>query len=137
MGAAPPGDAHPQAPLVGVVETHQHGVDAREVRVLVALGQAAEHADEQSAHRQLAPPRPEGQGRFEGADGRGEIGLVEHRFDATERVCHRRAAPSRATQLASGGTPRWATRSPRRWVQVTPAASMKAASPIVSAMATR
>jgi hypothetical protein len=131
-----PFHAHPESLPVRLVEANEHHVHAREVRVLVALGETAEHADEQGAHRQLARPHPEGQGRFEVGDGLGESGLVEQRFDAGERL-HRRWAPSRATATASSGASRWATRSPRRWVQVTPAASMKAARPIASAMATR
>ena len=77
---------------------------------------------------QLAVADPGGQ---QGLDPRCDAGGVDDVFQpGSTPGCSPRPAPSSATASASVPGSRVASRSPRRWLQVIPAACMNVASPI-------
>jgi hypothetical protein len=103
----------------------------------VAACEAELHPDNQRAKRALPGSHADREACLELGDLAGDPGRIEHRLDALEQAHRDPAAPRRATAVCSGVGSRCETRSPRRWEQVIPAASMKARSPIAEAIATR
>src|SRR5581483_5142585 len=126
----PPVGDDSQAALVGLAEGEEGGVDAGEMGGAV-VGLSGEHPDQQRAHPQLAGTPPGWQRQFErGSDG----GRVDDLLETLERHAQR-APPNNATASASPAGARPAVMSPRRWVQLTPAAARKVAIPSWSATA--
>ena len=131
-----PVDVDPEAPAVDSRERDERLVHPGEVRrTVVGLGE--NQPEHEGAHGALAGSHPEREGGVDAGD------LCCQRGGVAECLCpgevdarQGRISQSKVTARASSGRGRTATRSPRRWEQVMPAASMNALSPIVSATLT-
>ena len=117
---------HAEAPLVVLGQRDQGLVDAGQVGGPV-VGQHGQHAEQQGADGQLPGADPDGQ---EHLDPRRDAGAVGDLFQGRQRDHDGRAAPSSRTASASAAGSRSASRSPRRWEQVIPAACMNVARPM-------
>jgi hypothetical protein len=132
-------DEHPEAPSVGVGEADERAMHAREMRRTPVTETTADPKEE-GPHQKLTGPHPDWERRLDPGDLGREAIVVENRLEAGEVAQHRppkRRPPRSATASGSLRLGRWLTRSPRRWEQVIPAASMNARNPIASAIATR
>ena len=134
VGAFARGDDDSEAQAVLWRELDETRVHTRQMCRAV-IGRGRQHAQQQGAHLQLTRAHSQRKPPLDRLDRLFDTGVVEERLEAPSWDHPGCLGQSRPTACSSVGLARFATRSPRRWEQLIPAASMKARRPICAAMA--